>query len=332
MKESEIRPKALFDEYLAAVQEDIVFFFKEKDGFVSVPCPGCGGSVGGEGVKFVKDGFPYVKCPGCETLFASPRPPRAALDRFYRESRSSQFWVDRFYRETEEARREKIFAPRARDMVEKTRSYLPGIKNPSFADIGAGYGTFLEEVRRLNYFGFFSAIEPFGPLADVCERKGFSVIRSPVEKADSVGFFHVVSSFELFEHVFDPEKFLAAIWRLVKPGGLFFMTTLSGAGFDLVLLGPRSKSLSPPHHLNFINPGSLATLLKRVGFETIEITTPGQLDVEIVLNANQESPVECDPFTRKILAGNADVRSNFQEFLRKNCLSSHVRAIARKPE
>jgi SAM-dependent methyltransferase/ribosomal protein S27E len=332
LKESEIRPKALFDEYLAAVQEDIALFFKEKSGFVSVPCPGCRGSVGAEGEKFVKDGFPYVKCPGCGTLFVSPRPPRDALDRFYRESRSSRFWVDRFYRETEEARREKIFVPRARDVVEKTHALLPNIQKPSFADIGAGYGTFLEEARRLSHFESLSAIEPFGPLADVCESKGFSVVRSTVEKAFAAGPFDVVSSFELFEHVFDPAEFLKAIWRLVKPGGLFFMTTLSGAGFDLVLLGPRSKSLSPPHHLNFINPFSLATLLRRVGFETIEITTPGQLDVEIVLNADKEAPVNCDPFTRKLLEGNADVRSNFQEFLRKNCLSSHVRAIARKPE
>ncbi len=328
MKEKDIRPPALFDAYLAAAREDIATFFPDSKGFVEVPCPACGEKEGVE--RFVKDRFRYVVCPRCRTLYASPRPPEDTLRRFYRESKSSAFWVGRFYKETEEARREKMFRPRARDVVEKTMAFLRKPR-PAMADVGSGYGTFLEELAKLDYFSSLTGIEPSADLAAVCEGKGFSIVRSTIEEAPATGRFDLITSFELFEHVFSPLEFLRAVNRQLAPGGIFYMTTLSALGFDLLLLGERSKSLSPPHHLNFINPSSLSLALDRAGFEVLNVDTPGQLDVDIVLNAQAGNPVDMDAFTREILLESSElVRRNFQIFLQENGLSSHVRAMARK--
>ena len=60
------------------------------------------------------------------------------------------------------------------------------------------------------------------------------------------------------------------------------MTTLNGRGFDILLLWNKSKSIAPPLHLNFFNPGSIRILLEKIGFQILEISTPGKLDWDIV--------------------------------------------------
>ena len=60
------------------------------------------------------------------------------------------------------------------------------------------------------------------------------------------------------------------------------MTTLNGLGFDIQQLWEQSKSISPPHHLNFYNTKSISLLLESSGFEIVEIATPGKLDWDIV--------------------------------------------------
>ena len=67
-----------------------------------------------------------------------------------------------------------------------------------------------------------------------------------------------------------------------KTGSFFIFTTLSGTGVDISVLRENSKSVSPPHHLNFFNPKSLPILLKTVGFKNVDITTPGKLDIDIL--------------------------------------------------
>ena len=58
-------------------------------------------------------------------------------------------------------------------------------------------------------------------------------------------------SFELFEHLHSPTAFLEHLEGLMTGGDLFFFTTLSGVGVDIQALWADSKSISPPHHLNF---------------------------------------------------------------------------------
>ena len=70
----------------------------------------------------------------------------------------------------------------------------------------------------------------------------------------------------------------------LQSGDLFIFTTLSGTGVDIQALWQDSKSVMPPHHLNFLNPISVDVLLARLGFESLSITTPGKLDIDILAN------------------------------------------------
>lgn len=330
MKEKDIRPQALFDTYLRLLDEDIETFFGDQRGFGAVPCVGCGSPNGYEAL--LKSGFVYAECPGCATLWVSPRPTADRLVAFYRSAKSVNYWSTAFYPETAEARREHIFRPRAALLAELLgRTGAPG--RGALADVGAGYGIFLEEVARLDTFDSVVGIEPNPALADVCRAHGFPVVEKTVEDvAQGELQAEVVTAFEVLEHVHDPHRFLAAIRRVLVPGGWLLLTTLTASGFDIRTLWERSNAVAPPQHLNLVSVEGMRLLMDRAGLEIVELSTPGRLDVDIVENALARDPTLPLPrFLRYLFSHrDAETREQLQGFLRTALLSSHVRVLARR--
>ena len=79
MKEEEIRPKSIFDEYLRLTKIDTKDYF-DTVLRESILCPACG--LRGE-KAFNKHGFDYELCPKCDTLYVSPRPVNKAFISYY---------------------------------------------------------------------------------------------------------------------------------------------------------------------------------------------------------------------------------------------------------
>ncbi|HEX8575227.1 MAG TPA: methyltransferase domain-containing protein [Flavobacterium sp.] len=76
--------------------------------------------------------------------------------------------------------------------------------------------------------------------------------------------FDVVISTEVLEHVPDPEKYLAEVRRVLKPGGIFFFTV------------PFLMSLHEvPNDYYRYTPYALDRIFKNAGFENIEIKALG---------------------------------------------------------
>ena len=327
MKESDIRPQDLFNEYLALAKRDSEIFFADRASFAEVDCPACGASARKPALE--KYGFTYVTCAECDSLYQSPRPTPALFDAYYREAESVRFWSTRFYKDTEEARRVRIFRPRA----ELVGSLVADAAAPgTFVDIGSGYGIFLEEIARLGRFDRVVGLEPNPELAEVCRGKGFTVVQKTAEASDANDLqANFATSFEVLEHVFSPVEFLTAIRNLLAPGGQVLCTTLTADGFDIRVLWERSKSVHPPHHINLMSVEGMRRLFARAGLEVTDISTPGQLDVDIVANMLTEDPsIEVPRFVSKLLASGDATRQAFQQFLAGNRLSSHIRVVARR--
>jgi len=330
MKEFEIRPSQLFEEYLEISKKDIDIFFSDRGNYKVIPCPACLSTE--MELAFVKYCFSYQTCKKCNTLFVSPRPTSEMINTYYKDSASSKFWAERFFPETAEARRKMIFKPRALAIINIIKKYR--IPQPaSIVDVGAGYGIFLEEIMKNKYFSAFYAIEPSKELAKCCRNKNIPVIEKPVEEIKQSEIqASVICSFEVIEHLFNPEAFIRSMKSLLKPGGIMVFTTLTISGFDLQILWDRSKSISPPHHINFFSTEGLRELIHRCGLEEIEISTPGKLDVDIIKNTTEENPDMPIPRFLNYIFKNRDMNTQkqLQNFLISNCLSSHARVIARK--
>ncbi len=331
MKEADIRPQELFNRYLELSRQDIDRFFADHSQFVPVACPACDSRQAAPGLE--KFGFQYVTCQECGTLYLSPRPMPAMINAYYRESESVKFWETHFFKETAEARREKMFKPRAHLAAEWADRV--GINTEStFVDVGSGYGIFLEEVARLGHFGTVMGIEPAPNLAEVCRSKGFPIIEKPIEDVqheDVQAAF--ATAFEVIEHVYNPLEFLQSVRRTLQPGGIVLLTTLTVSGFDIQVLWEHSKSVSPPHHINFMSVAGMERLVERAGLEVVELSTPGKLDVDITRNIVNENPAIIVPrFVQQLLFTCPDeTREAFQRFLQEHRLSSHIRVIAQTP-
>jgi len=331
MKESDIRPQELFNRYLELARQDIGIFFSDHSRFEEIPCPACGSDKNEIGLK--KFDFCYILCLNCGSLYLSPRPTAEMYDRYYQESESVKFWSTHFFQKTAEARREKMFRPRAL-LVDKWAKKL-GIKpgdGSQLADIGSGYGIFMEEVKRLNRFDQIVGIEPAPNLAQASREKGFAVIERMVEDvADEKVNAVFATVFEVLEHVFNPHKFLSSAHRILRPGGILIVTTLTVSGFDIQVLWENSKSVYPPHHINLLSVDGIIRLVESSGFKVVNLCTPGELDVDIVRNICAENPeIKISRFASSIINAASDVRSNFQDFLKLNRLSSHIRVIMRR--
>ena len=104
------------------------------------------------------------------------------------------------------------------------------------------------------------------------------------------------------------------------------------SGFDLQTLWEDSENLYPPDRLNVFSVAGLKKLFERHGFECLEFSTPGILDVEIVAKALRKKPkCELPRFIKYILQSkNDNIKRAFQEFLQANLLSSYSRILVRK--
>ena len=333
MREADIRPAELLNEYLRLSAEDAEIYFGDGKGFTDRPCPGCGETA--STLQFTKAGFSYVRCDLCATLYANPGPSGPALESMYRDSESATYWANVFSPAVAEVRRDAIFKPR----VEQIADLLDGLNHrlQRLCDIGVGTGLYLEEVTKHFPGTELSGVEPSSVMAQACQKKGFHIFEGfsdqAAESPDWASSADLVTSFEVIEHVPDSLGFVSSLAALARPGGLVLITGLCGDGFDIKVLGARSKAVSPPHHLNFLSRDGVRRLLERAGLDEVQFTTPGQLDVDIVRNVllDDDDAVDDPKLRAMLLDEDEQVRKRFQARLVAEKQSSHMWIVARRP-
>ena len=332
LREADIRPADLLAEYLRLNEEDGKVLLTNSSEMESRACPGCGED--DPIPAFDKNGFKLVRCNACQSLYVDPVPSDGALADFYRDSPSADYWANVFFPAVAEARRGAIYAPRAARVAAIAAEHQTPVGR--LVDVGAGAGLFLEEFHRLCPNAEVAAVEPGTVHVGELRGKGFEVFAGFADDSAGdpawAGSADIVTCFEVLEHVPDPMALLSGLARLARPGGLILVSGLCGGGFDIQVLEARSKAVSPPHHLTFLSTDGAARLVQRCGLENLGITTPGELDVDIVRGAALEHPDGLDdPFLRHLILDAPDAaRTGFQEFLKAQGLSSHMWIIARR--
>ena len=324
MKEEEIRPSKIFEEYLRLTSEDIKTYFNNAE-LEMILCPACNQ----EGkFSFEKKNFFYYECSHCNSMYVNPRPKMKYFNEYYTDSPSTKYWATTFYKETSQARIEKMWKPKAKIIYEKLEKYEK--KDFTIVDVGAGYGLFCDEISKY-IKNQPLAIEPSIHLSKVLENKGYTVIPKFLEnikKEELPKDKKCFTSFELFEHLHSPQVFMQTLYDVMNSGDLFIFTTLSGTGLDIQVLWENSNSVHPPHHLNFLNTNSVQLLLERLGFEVLEVTTPGKLDISILENKIEYVK---DRFWKTFIQNSTEEeKDKMQQYLEDNLLSSHMMIVCRK--
>ena len=325
--ENSIRPINLIKESKKFQNLDINFLKSKKFFFVKSSCPACNS---GKKIFFMhKKTFKYFKCTKCETIYISPRPTEKILDQFYKNSTYYKFWHNYIFPATEKSRIRNIFYPRVKRIMHYVNKFK--IKRSGIVDIGAGYGTFLEIFKKNFFFKKVYAIEPNIDGADCCRKKNIITLDKRVEKINKndLKSVSVATSFEVIEHLYSPKKFLKLLKKILPTKSLLVITCPNGLGFDLLTLKKKADNFDH-EHLNYFNPKSIDILLKKNGFKILEILTPGNLDVDIIVNKIKEKKYKNKNSFLDIVFNSNLLKISFQKYLKKNCLSSSLWVVAQK--
>ena len=213
-------------------------------------CPACGGSTP-QRYLYSKNGCDILRCEAC----GLGRSEAANFDpaAYYTEAYFSGQYADGYadYLATEPVLR-RDFAR----TVEFIRRHAPGGR---LIELGCAYGFFLDEAKR---FFEVSGIELANDAADHCRRAGLNVLAGGADASTfaRLGNFDVIVLLDVIEHLPDPRGTLALSARHLNPGGIIVLTTGDFASLYARLAGPRWRLMTPPQHIWFFTPDSIARL------------------------------------------------------------------------
>lgn len=329
--EHEVKPHVKLDRFREMLAQEVEEKLALSENRYHCHCPAC---LGGNGKSaFEKSKMTYRHCTDCNSLYVTPRPTDAAIVNFYRDSTAWQFWREQILPETRETRRNKIFYPRARWLLDVCDEYQP--KAERGVTVGYHSDLLLEELYRLEPNLFPMIVT--NPIADI-EWAGIEIHGVSVKPNDRLGFeifepVDVLLAFDYLDRCSDVQGFFRHAREGLKSGGLLIASTIL-TGFDVWVLWDRSDNIYPPDRLNLFSVEGLKSLAWANGFEILELSTPGMFDTESVHRAvRADSEFEWPLFMRYLFENRETTTfQEFQEFLQKNRLSSFGRIVLQKQE
>lgn len=266
-------------------------------------CPGCAGRK--LSVFFTKWGVDYLRCPDCGTIFCEVDDETLAeyhSDQDLNEFRSR----DEYQQEASEKRRfswQEII-----DWIQfRSFRYLKKNKGLSIVSGGDRFTGFTEMVKNSDICGSYSLL---------------GVSDSPAE---------VALSFNLLQQSNAPVEHLTALNRQLENGGLLFLSARIGSGFDILVLKEHAQ-VYPYEYVTLLSRESLTAVLEKAGFEVLDYSTPGAMDVGYVQSKREAIPQD-DLFIRNLIFdSDSTTLREFQRFLQKSGMSSYAQIVARKRE
>lgn len=280
-------------------------------GAAVAPCPVCGHER--HEIFFQRFGQNYALCPKTWTLALASEPDPGAVAGYFHNSDLARFRASQTYQQNLINRRSQLWVSQIDWVALRLHRYL-GQGPFSVLDWGAKAAGRVDMFRKADFASRYDLADPL----------------PPVEAAGLEGPYDVALLFDALQRSWNPAELLRTIGSHLREGGLLFITLRSGAGFDVLTLGGRNKTIFPLDHVCLPSVSGLAMIAEQAGLEVVEMTTPGQLDVSIVAQNPDEIPVS-QYFQRYVMSQcDKSVLERFQTFLQRNNLSSHIQAVVRK--
>lgn len=204
--------------------------------------------------------FAFRRCVACGLSFvANPRIDFANLyDSEYYAGRGADAFID-YLDEMKNPRTVRTYEWRG---IVRAVATLTGSANPKWLDYGCGLGGLVRFALAHGMSSVFGFDE--GWSAQWMFDRGLPVL-SREDLGEHMGSFDVVTAIEVIEHLLDPVSVMSHISSLLKPGGLFFLTTGNAE--------PHRRRFTdwsyvhPDVHISYFEPRTLATAYARSGLE-----------------------------------------------------------------
>jgi SAM-dependent methyltransferase len=297
---------------------------KFADQFVEKGCPACASD--DRHLEITKWGLDYQRCEICRLVYISPYPNDDARGWYLENSRGLRFWRENMPEETTKSRL-PLYLDRLNFIEKAVAQFMDGDQK-LILEVGAGNGEMATILSQKNLFEEIILVEP-QPL-DV-SLPSCRVIQAEISDIHLSKAADVVLAFEVIEHINEPKQFLHDLGKITVEGGVLIMSTPNVDGLEISCLGNLSNAYMFDH-VRLYSPTSIRHILDQEGWDLLLVETPGLFDIEMIRDQFQAGRIDLatDPALRFICEADDAIRVQFQSFLQRQLLSSHMKLVARK--
>lgn len=161
-----------------------------------------------------------------------------------------------------------------RQRVVRVRPLLPSDRRPQVADVGGGACAFANTLAATGCdVSVFEPNAANAPFADT--RAGVRFVaalfdeRAVVEAGIADGSLDAITMWHALEHVPDPVATLALARRLLRPGGVLYVSVPNLDSLQADVAGTRWCYADIPRHLTHFSPEGLASRMQQAGFTAV---------------------------------------------------------------
>ena len=150
--------------------------------------------------------------------------------------------------------------------LEKMTQKIRGNKPVRILDFGCGWGDFLATADRFGFIGY-------GVDRSSARRKlgQHGVIFQDIEELKNErNSFHVITLFEVLEHLDTPLTVLKSLSKLIVPGGILVLETPDCAGVTNIKDMTTYRKIHPLDHINAFTSETLSSIAGHAGFRKIK--------------------------------------------------------------
>ena len=219
-------------------------------------CPVCDGDA--HRVLFRKSGGLYVKCRGCGMVFTNPVFTKAALHRYY-----VSLDVDHAGNlEREQAFFRRIYG----GGLERIAPHAAGCR---LLDIGCSSGFFLDMARAAGFETH--GLELNSTDVALARARGHSVQECGIEATGTDEHYDVITMWDVFEHIPDPQPFLDCVMARLAPQGILFLQVPNSGALAPQVLHERCNMFDGLEHVCLYDPATIRHLVTSRGERLLDI-------------------------------------------------------------
>jgi 2-polyprenyl-3-methyl-5-hydroxy-6-metoxy-1,4-benzoquinol methylase len=199
-----------------------------------------------------------VKCDSCGFVFSQGIPTMKELEDHYGQYGRNDFLSP-------------ITIKRYNELLD---SFEPFRKTGKILDVGCGIGYFLEVAKQRNWDVY--GTEFTNEAVVICESKGINIEKGVLDISNyEKESFDIITSFEVIEHINNPREELTNFNKLLRKGGLVYITTPNFNSLLRYRLKSDYNVIVYPEHLSYYSPKTLTNVFTLSGFKKMKVQTTG---------------------------------------------------------
>lgn len=234
-----------------------------------------------------------IRCANCGFVFMERIPEKEELDKHY--SAYS-------YNSVQEL--SPVTVKRYHTILDEFEKYR---KTNKILDVGCGRGWFLIEAKKRGWMVYGTE---FSPLAiKLCTESGIQMTEGVLDPAKfDANDFDVITSFEVIEHINNPNLELESISTLLRTGGLFYITTPNFNSLMRYYLKANYNVIEYPEHLSYYTKSTLNRVIKKHNMWPVKFQSTGISLTRIQASKNagkeiQAPSIDSDEVLRRNIEG-----------------------------